>query len=279
MCVVEGVARFLLDVVVDSQHLLGQRLGGRVEQRGELVPDAVGHSYAEGVEVAGDILHALKAVRLVRYSAGNGDGSAFQPPFQNLHHVFIVGPQLQHPGVQLLSQRENLQWAQLAPVDQSVQNDIPKLRDQGGGSLAVQLIKEPVPVPGGDEDVALPGLDGLLLSRLLWIFIIVRGIGGLGVVIRHESAHRVLAVVGHLPPVLLGDCFQLAGLAVQGHFQGCSAVDGVRHGLHHFRVAAKADGADDTALSTSVQDNGVSVHRQAHFFAGVIIGQRDQSAL
>ena len=85
--------------------------------------------------------------------------------------------------------------------------------------------------------------------------------------------------MGHLPPVLLGDRFQLAGLAVERHFNGGSAVNGVRHGLHHLRVAAEADGADDTALSASVQNDGVRVHRQAHFFAGVIIGQRDQSAL
>ena len=167
LCVVEGVSRFLLDVVVDSQHLLGQRLGGRVEQRCELVPDAVGHGDAEGVEVTGDVLHALKAVRLVRAGPGNGDSSALQAPLQNLHHVFIVGPQLQHPGVQLLRQGEDLQRPQLAPVDEGVQNSVPELRDEGCGGLAVQLLKEPVSVPGGNEDVALPGLDGLLFAGLV----------------------------------------------------------------------------------------------------------------
>ena len=37
--VVEGVARLLLDVVVDGQYLLRQRLSGRVEQGDELIPD------------------------------------------------------------------------------------------------------------------------------------------------------------------------------------------------------------------------------------------------
>lgn len=76
--VIQGIARPLLDAVVDGQHLLRQRLGCRVKEGEKLIPDAVCHGDAEGVEIAGDVFHLLKAVRGPGYGSRYGDLSAFQ---------------------------------------------------------------------------------------------------------------------------------------------------------------------------------------------------------
>ena len=276
--VVERIARLLLNVVVDGQHLLRQRLGGRVEQGHELVPYAIRHGDAEGVQITGDAFHALKAVWLVRVSAGNGNLPAFQALLQNLHHIRVLGPQRQHPGVQALRQGEHLQLTQAAPVNKSVQHIVPKLRDQGRSGLAVQFLKEAVPVPCRGEDVAFAGLDGLLFAGFL-SFVLICGVGKLGIIVGHEGSHGILAVVGHLPLVLLGDAVHLSVRVVLNSLHRTAAIDGVRHGLDHLRVAAEADGGDDAALVVPVQDDGVGVGVQPYLRLGVKIFQFDQSAL
>ena len=71
--VVEGVSGILPDAAVDGQHLLRQRLRGRIEQGLKLVSDAVRNGDAKGVEVPGDVLHTSKAVWLTGVRAGYGD--------------------------------------------------------------------------------------------------------------------------------------------------------------------------------------------------------------
>ena len=73
--IVQRVPRLGHDGVVDGQHLLAQRLRRRVEQGLRLAADALGHGGAEGVEVAGDVLYAVKAVRLAGGRAGDGDAA------------------------------------------------------------------------------------------------------------------------------------------------------------------------------------------------------------
>ena len=152
---VERIARVFPDVLVDGEDLRGKRLCRRIEQRLELVADALRHGDAEGVQVACDVAHGVEAVR---FSDGprNGDCSASQPVLHHGNDVGVVLLAEQDPGFQLLPDGDNGQPLQDTPVFQLREQIVPKLRDQRHGGFAVHFLEEMVPVPCGAEDHALP---------------------------------------------------------------------------------------------------------------------------
>ena len=79
--VVEGIARVVMDVLIDCQHFRGKRLLGGIEQRNKKIFDPLGHRNAEGVQI---VRYRLQFVQ--RGGAGDraryGDGSAFQAAFR-----------------------------------------------------------------------------------------------------------------------------------------------------------------------------------------------------
>ena len=208
--IVEGIARVLPDIVVHSQNLRRERLAGRVEERLELPADALGYRYAEGVQVAGDILHAVKAVR-VDDRPGDGDGPAFEAVLHHGDDVGIILPAIQHPGVQLLPQGDDLEPFQNSPALQFIQHIVPKLRDQRHRCFPVHLFKEAVPVVFRTKDDALARRQVHFLLSLLLFIPLFAAFGGLRLLVIVNGQKRRLgihAVMGDLPAVPPGLAFQ-----------------------------------------------------------------------
>ena len=143
----------------------------------------------------------------------------------------------------------------------------------------VHLLEQAVPIPRGAEDVALPGLEFLLLAlAAVIVSTVVRRFGGDLVVVGHQRGGGVDAVVGQLPPVALGPALERPLHVVPNRFHGAAAVDGVRHGPHHLRVAAKTDGGDGAVVPIILQDDGVRIGGEPYLGAAVEIGQLNQFA-
>ena len=279
--VVEGVARLLLDVVVDGQYLLRQRLSGRVEQGDELIPDALRHINAECVEIRRDASHIPESVRLVRDSAGDHDLPLFQALLQHVHYVPVIRQQLQQPGVQLFVERKHFHPAQYLPGGQLIQHVVLKLREQGRGGLSVYLREQAVPIPGRAKDVAFAGLGRfrLLGGVFFFVFSVILLIGGQSFVADDKGSCGICAVMGHMPLVGLGLAFQMKGIPVLNEINGPAAVNGIRHSAHHFRISAEADGGKGFLPAVGFGDDGVRVGGQTDLRLGVKIGQLQQVAL
>ena len=205
--IVEGIARMRTNVVVDGQDLWRKRFAGRVKERLELPADALGHRHAEGVQIAGDILYTVKAVR-VADGPGDGNGPAFEAVFHYRDDIFVILPAIEYPGVQLLPQGDDLEPLQNAPALQFIQHIVPKLGDQRHRRLPVHLFKEAVSVVFRTEDDALARRQIHFLMFLASIFFAFRGLRLLVVVDGQQRRFRVHAVMSYLPPVPLGLAFQ-----------------------------------------------------------------------
>ena len=111
--VIKGIACVLYDVVIDGQHFVGKGLASRIEEGHELIADAVCHGHAEGIEIPSDIVHAVKSVRSAGNSAGDLDISGSQSFLQHFYDVFILRLQIQHPCVDPLCLRNDLQLSEI----------------------------------------------------------------------------------------------------------------------------------------------------------------------
>ena len=204
--VVERIARVLLDVVVDGQDLRRERLAGRIKERPELPADAFGYRHAEGVQITGDILHAVKAVR-VADGSGDGNGPAFQTVLHHGDDVGVVLPAMQHPGVQLLLQGNDLQPFQNAPAFQLIQHIVPERWNQRHRRFPVHLFKEAIPVVFRAEDDALARRPVRLFLGFIRLGVIFGSLYFLVIVQCQQHRLGVHTVVCDLPSVPLGLSF------------------------------------------------------------------------
>ena len=122
------------------------------------MPDSLGHSDAEGIEVAGHAVNFLEAVSFGSLCAGNGNPSAFQAILQHFHHIFVVWQKIQTPRLHPLIDGRDKQFRENAPVFQLLQHVVPKLRDQWGRGLVIQFLKQPLTVSRRAEQVAFSRL-------------------------------------------------------------------------------------------------------------------------
>ena len=175
-----------------------------------MAADTLGHRHAESVQVASDILHAVKAVR-VDDRPGDGDGPAFEAVLHHGDDVGIILPAIEHPGIQLLPQGDDLEPFQNAPVLQFIQHIVSKLRDQRHGCFSVHLFKEAVPVVLRAEDDALARRQVHFLLALVLLIPLSVAFGGFRFLVVVDGQQRRLgihAVMGDLPPVPPGLAFQ-----------------------------------------------------------------------
>ena len=112
--IIEGIAGFFVDVIVDLQNFFRKRLRRRIELGNELATDTVSHSNAKGIQIAGHAVHLRKAVCRTRESTGNGDIPIFEPLLQNIRYVSILWQQRQRPCFHPFCEGKHLHLPQIA---------------------------------------------------------------------------------------------------------------------------------------------------------------------
>ena len=112
--IIEGIAGFLVDIIIDLQHFFRKRLRCRIELGNELAADTIGHSNAKGIQIAGHAAYLRKAVCRIRDSTRNGDIPIFEPLLQNVCYVLILRQQRQRPCFHTLCEGKHLHLPQIA---------------------------------------------------------------------------------------------------------------------------------------------------------------------
>ena len=165
------------------------------------------------------------------------------------------------------------------PLFQLVQNIVPERWDERRCGFVVQLIKEPVPVPRGAEDVAFSRLKGLLsFLRAVRLFCIVLIARGLFVVGGHQGRRSVNSIMAEYPLVPPQYALNPVCGAILRGLDGRAAVDRVGHGPNILRIAAEPDRADDPSFFVVIQDDGIRIRRQPRFCFGVVVAELNESA-
>ena len=152
--VIKGIARVLRDKVVDGQHFIGEGLTGRVKEGHELIADTVCDGHAKGVEIICDIVDFLEPVRKARNGAGDLDVPGLQAFLQHLHNIFILWFQRQHPCVDPLFLRDDLQLSEISAVLERSEYIVLKRGNERCCCFVVQFLKQARTISFGTENIA-----------------------------------------------------------------------------------------------------------------------------
>ena len=202
--VIEGIAGFFVDIIVDLQYFFRKRLRRRIELGNELAADTVSHSNAKGVQIAGYAVYLRKAVCRIWDSTRNGDTPIFEALFQNVCYVLILRQQRQRPCFHALGKGVYLHLPQIAACNERIQHIVLKLRDQRCGGFPVYLSKQTRTVSGRAKDIAFA-----------WVFrgVLIAVVGSillrLAVVVGHQGRNGIYPVVGQQPSVAFGPAIQI----------------------------------------------------------------------
>ena len=202
--IIEGIAGFFVDVIVDLQNFFRKRLRRRIELGNELAADTIGHSNAKGVQIAGHAIYHRKAVCRIWDSTRNGDTPIFEPLLQNVRYVSILWQQRQRPCFHALSEGKHFHLPQIAAGNEGIQHIVLKLRDQRCGSFPVYLSKQTRTVSGRAKDIAFA-----------WVFrdVLIAIVGSiflrLTVIVSHQGRNGIYPVVGQQPSVTFGPAIQI----------------------------------------------------------------------
>ena len=202
--VIEGIAGFFVDVIVDLQDFFRKRLRRRIELGNELAADTVSHSNAKGIQIAGHAVYLRKAVCRIWNSTRNGDTSIFEPLLQNVRHVSILRQQCQRPCFHTLGKGVYLHLPQIAACNERIQHIVLKLRDQRCGSFPVYLSKQTRTVSRRAKDIAFAWVFGGVL-----IAVVGRILLRLAVIVGHQGRNGIYPIMGQNPSVAFGPAIQI----------------------------------------------------------------------
>ena len=202
--IIEGIAGFFVDIIIDLQHFFRKRLRCRIELGNELAADTVRHSNAKGIQIAGYAVYLRKAICCIHSSTRNGDTPIFETLFQNVCYVLILRQQRQRPCFHALSEGKHFHLPQIAAGNERIQHIVLKLRDQRCGGFPVYLSKQTRTVSGRTKDIAFA-----------WVFrdALIAVVGSillrLAVIVGHQGRNGIYPVVGQQPSVTFGSAIQI----------------------------------------------------------------------
>ena len=202
--IIEGIAGFFVDIIVDLQDFFRKRLRCRIELGNELAADTVSHSNAKGIQIAGYAVYLRKAICCIHSSTRNGDTPIFEALFQNVCYVLILRQQRQRPCFHALGKGVYLHLPQIAAGNERIQHIVLKLRDQRCGGFPVYLSKQTRTVSGRAKDIAFA-----------WVFrdVLIAIVGSiflrLAVIVSHQGRNGIYPVVGQQPSVTFGPAIQI----------------------------------------------------------------------
>ena len=165
--VIKGIARVLRDKVIDGQHFIGEGFTGRVKEGHELIADAVCNGNAKGIEIFRNIVDFLEPIRKARNSAGDLDVPGLQAFLQHLHNIFVLWFQCQHPCVDPLFLRNDLQLLEISAVLERCEYIVLKRGDERHCCFVVQFLEQARTISFRAEDVAFAWLLRFFAAQLL----------------------------------------------------------------------------------------------------------------
>ena len=202
--IIEGIAGFFVDIIVDLQDFFRKRLRCRIELGNELAADTVSHSNTKGIQIAGYAVYLRKAICCIHSSTRNGDTPIFEALFQNVCYVLILRQQRQRPCFHALGKGVYLHLPQIAACNERIQHIVLKLRDQRCGGFPVYLSEQTRTVSGRTKDIAFA-----------WVFrdVLIAIVGSvflrLAVIVGHQGRNGIYPVVGQQPSVTFGPAIQI----------------------------------------------------------------------
>ena len=197
--IVKGIAGPLHDKVIDGQHFIRERLTGGIKERHKLIADAVRDGHAKGIEVPCDIVDIGKAVRCTGNRTGDLNKPCLHPFLQHLNDIPILYCQLQHPCVDPLLLRDDLQLPEVAAAFERSKHIALKRGNERRCRFVIQLLEKTCSVSLGAENIALSRLLRSFKRSLLAVVLLTVLL--LCVVARHECCHGIHTVVSQLPPI------------------------------------------------------------------------------
>ena len=255
--IVKGIAGPLHDKVIDGQHFIREQLTGGIKERHKLIADAVRNGHTEGIEIPCDIVDLVKPVRGAVYSAGDLNGSGLQSLLQYLNDIPILYCQLQHPCVDPLLLRDDLQLPEVSSALERSEHIVPKRGNERRCRFVIQLLEKTCSVSLGAEDIALSRL--LRFFKRSFLAVVLSTAFLLCVVARHERCHGIHTIVRHLALIALGRALQQPHRIVLGGFYGRAAVDGVRHSPNHLGVSTEADRTDHASFFIVIEHHRIGI--------------------
>ena len=285
--VIKGIARVLRDKVIDGQHFIGEGFTGRVKEGHELIADAVCNGNAKGIEIFRNIVDFLEPIRKARNSAGDLDVPGLQAFLQHLHNIFVLWFQCQHPCVDPLFLRNDLQLLEISAVLERCEYIVLKRGDERHCCFVVQFLEQARTISFRAEDVAFAWLLRFLRRSFFTavlpviyrrVFILLRCFF-LGVICCHERCHGVYAVMGDLTLIPFQLALQFPHYIILGGLYGSAAINSVCHSPHHLGISTEADRADHASFLVCVKHDCICVGRQPDLRRRIIIPQLDQLAL
>ena len=265
--VIKRIARVLRDKVVDGQHFIREGFTGRVKEGHKLIADAVCNGNAKGIKILRDIVNLLEPVRKARNRAGDLDVTGFQAFLQHLHNIFILWLQRQHPCIDPLFLRDDLQLSEISTVLERSEHIVLKRRDERCCCFVIQFLKQAHTIAFRTENVAFAWLCRFLRSDFIISFLLVllrpvfilRRCFFLCVVCCHKRCHGVYAIMGDLTLIPFQLALQLSHHIILGGFYGSAAINSVCHSPHHLGISTEADRTDHASFLVCVKHDCICV--------------------
>ena len=269
LCRVKAVACACVNEVVDAQDFRGKLFHGGVKERLKLFSDSFCDGHAECRQIAGDRMHAVKAVGVLNRT-GNMNGAGFQAVLQYRGDVCVILFAQKQPRLQPFPNGDDAQRLEKSAPLQFVQNIVLKLRDERHGRFPVQRLKQRLPVSGRAKKDALSRRQ-LYIRLTVRLCIFVLFCRSVRIVQREDGRLGVNSVVAQMAFVLLWFAGEHGWFTGKFRFQRRAGIDRVRHGANHLRIPAEADRAKALLTSIRFKDDRVCICTETNFLLGVEI--------
>lgn len=242
----------------------------------ELLSDTLRDDHTERRQIAGDRMHAVKAIGVLNCT-GNMNGTSFQAVLQHLDDIGVVLFAQQQPRLQPFSNGDDAQRLEKSAPLQFVQNIVLKLRDKRHSRFPVQRFKQRLPVSGRAKKDALSRRQ-LYIRLTVRLCIFVLFCRSVRIVQREDGRLGVNSVVAQMALVLLGFAGEHGCFTGKFRFQRRTGIDRVRHGAHHLRVPTKADRPKVLFLPIRFENDRVRIRAKTDLLLGIVIADWHESA-
>ena len=241
-----------------------------------MLSDTLCDGHTERRQIAGDGMHAFKAVGILNCS-GNTDCTAFEAVLQHLDDIGVVLLAQQQPRLQPFPNGDDAQRLEKSAPLQFVQNIVLKLRDERHSRFPVQRFKQRLPVSGRAKKDALSRRQ-LYIRLPVRLCIFVLFCRSVRIVQREDGRLGVNSVVAQMAFVFLGFAGEHGCFTGKFRFQRRTGVDRVRHGANHLRVPAEADRQKTLLTPIRFKNDRVRIRAKTDRLFGIVIADWHEPA-
>ena len=266
---VKAVARVGADIVVDAQNLRGKLFHGGIKKRLELLSDTLRDDHTERRQIAGDRMHAVKAIGVLNRTR-NMNGTGFQAVLQHLDDIGVILFAQQQPRLQPFPNGDDAQRLEKSAPLQFCQDILLKFQDERYGGFPVQRFKQRLSVSGRTKKNAFSRRQ-LYIRLTVRLCIFVLFCRSVRIVQREDGRLGVNSVVAQMAFVLLWFAGEHGWFTGKFRFQRRAGIDRIRHGAHHLRIPAEADRPKALLTPIRFEYDRVRIRAETDRLLGVVI--------